>query len=421
VVASLRSEYLGAFYNEGQQVGPLSMSPMAIFEGVRRWIVAADRDSQLQRRLGKLRQRTPVPVFWLFGKTQSGKTSLVKYLTGADDAEIGNGFRPCTRFSTQYLFPTAEAPLLTFLDTRGLDEPGYDPAVDLAQFDSLAHVVIVTVKALDHAQERMLDHLQRIRRTKRSRPVVLVLTNLHEAYPQQQHPEPYPYDSEPESPAVPEQLRRSLEEQRRRFADLVDKVVPVDLTRPQEGFADPHYGGEQLKRVLLEVLPSAYRQTLLTLDEVMRNLRDLYARQALPRIAGYSTLAATAGAIPIPWLDLLVLPAIQTRMIYHLAHFYGQPLSAARFLEIASTLGLGVLVRQASREVTKFIPYVGSIAGGVLAGASTFALGKAFCYYFSAVHQGHVPQAEDLRRYYEQELVQAERSWTMLRKKSGPG
>jgi uncharacterized protein (DUF697 family)/predicted GTPase len=395
-----------------------SQIPMAILDKVRRWISSAGHDALFQKRLETLRQRTPVPVFWLFGKTQSGKTSIIKYLTGADEAEIGNGFKPCTRFSRQYQFPTPEAPLLTFLDTRGLDEPGYDPAEDLARFDALAHVVVFTVKALDHAQERMLEHLQRIRRSQVARPVVLVLTNLHEAYPQQQHPEPYPYGTESEKTAVPEPLLRTLAEQRRRFRGLVDRVVPVDLTRPGEGFTDPNYGGEQLKHVLLEVLPGAYRQTLLTLEEAKRDLRDLYARQALPRIVGYSSLAATAGAIPVPWLDLLILPAIQSRMIYHLAHFYGQPLSAARFLELASTLGLGVLVRQASREVTKFIPYVGSIAGGVLAGASTFALGKAFCFYFSAVHQGHVPRAEDLRRYYEEQLALAERSWATLRKTS---
>ena len=49
---------------------------------------------------------------------------------------------------------------------------------------------------------------------------------------------------------------------------------------------------------------------------------------------GYATLAATAGAIPIPFVDLLILPGIQTRMIYHLAKFYGQPLDG-RFLELA--------------------------------------------------------------------------------------
>src|SRR5207237_5777574 len=126
-------------------------------------------------------------------------------------------------------------------------------------------------------------------------------------------------------------------------------------------------------------------------------------RHALPHILAYSTLAATAGAIPIPWLDLLILPGVQTRMVHHLAKYYGQPLTADRFIEIASTLGMGMLVRQASRELMKFIPYVGSVAGGVLAGASTFALGKAVCYYYSAVHQGHVPRPGELKLSYQQD------------------
>jgi uncharacterized protein (DUF697 family) len=391
-----------------------------MFEWVKSLFSKSRREAQLQEALEKLRQRLPVPVFWLFGKTQSGKTSVIKYLTGADQAEVGRGFRPCTRFSREYRFPTAEAPLLTFLDTRGLDEPGYDPAEDLAQFNTRAHVVLVTVKVLDHAQENVLTHLGTIRRAGPSRPVVLVLTCLHEAYPQQQHPLPYPFPVEgettPPSPALPADLLRSLDEQRRRFAGLFDRSVAVDLTPPEEGFNDPHYGGPQLRQTLLDVLPGALRQTLLSLDEAQDELQDLFARQALPHILGYSSLAATAGAVPIPLVDLVLISGIQSRMVYDLARVYGQPLTGQRFLEIASTLGLGMLVRQAGRELLKLIPVigtvVGSVASGAWAGASTFALGKAFCYYYQAVHQGHIPQPEDLRRYYKQQLARAEKAWS---------
>jgi uncharacterized protein (DUF697 family) len=353
-------------------------------------------------------------VFWLYGKTQSGKTSLIKFLTGADDAEIGQGFKPCTRFSRQYQFPTAEAPLVTFLDTRGMDEPGYDPAEDLARFDSLAHIVVVTAKVMDHALEHVLEHFEPIRRASRSRPVILVLTCLHEAYPQQQHPQPYPFtspDGEAPPDTIPAGLRASLDEQRRRFRGLYDFLVPIDLTRPEEGFEDHHYGGERLKAVLIDALPAAYRRTLITLDEATRELQDLFARHALPHIVGYSSLAASAGAIPIPWVDLLIIPGIQTRMVHHLAELYGQPLSAERFLEMASALGMGVVVRQTVRQVVKFIPVLGSVVGAALAGAATFAMGKAFCYYYSAVHKGHVPQPEDLRRYYQDQLTRAQQLW----------
>src|SRR5439155_25113100 len=117
------------------------------------------------------------------------------------------------------------------------------------------------------------------------------------------------------------------------------------------------------------------------------------------------------GAVPVPWVDLLILPGIQTRMVQQLGEIYGEPLNAARFRELAGTLGLGLLVRQAAREVTKLIPFVGSVASGALAGASTFALGKAVCYYYSAIQNGHAPRPEDLKRYYHEQLMVAERHW----------
>src|SRR5262249_4156908 len=119
-----------------------------LWERARRLFSPAVRESELREHLDALRQRAPVPVLWLFGKTQSGKTSLVRYLTGAARAEIGKGYQPCTRFSSRYNFPSEQAPLLSFLDTRGLDEPGYDAGEDIAKFGEEAHVVLVTVKVL---------------------------------------------------------------------------------------------------------------------------------------------------------------------------------------------------------------------------------------------------------------------------------
>jgi uncharacterized protein (DUF697 family) len=399
-----------------------------MFERITRLFSTARREAEVQRHLEQLRPHIPVPVFWLFGKTQSGKTTLIKYLTGSSDAEIGQGFRPCTRFSREYVFPTPEAPILSFLDTRGLDEPGYDPAEDIARFRDRAHVVIVTVKAMDHAQENALKHLRAIRRDQPQRPIVLVLTCLHEAYPQQQHA---PYEEvasggwrvEGEEPASPtalplppaSPLARSLTEQQQRFEGLVDRVVPVDITPPEEGFGVPDYGGEALKAVLLDVLPAAYRQTFLTVEEANRSLRDLYARNATPYITFYSLLATTAGAIPVPWVDLLILPGIQTRMVHHLARLYGQPFKGKHVAELGGTLGMGMLARQGIREVMKFIPYVGSVAGGALAGASTFALGKAACFYYSGVQKGHAPTPAEIRRYYADQFAAIQKSWSAVR------
>ena len=368
-------------------------------------------DRQFQARLADARRRAPTPVFWLFGRTQSGKTSIIKYLTGASDAEVGSGFRPCTQFSREYPFPNAEAPLLDFLDTRGLDEPGYDPDVDLQKFDDQAHVIVVTVKVTDHAQENVERHLKTIRAARSGRPVILALTCLHEAYPQQQHPTPYPFKDTLYPAGVSQDLLRSIAFQQERFKSLVDDIIPIDLTRPEEGFTEPNYGGPELRQSILTHLPKAFRQTLLALDESTHEFRDAALKRAMPLVLSYSTLAAGAGAIPVPFVDLLLIPGIQAKMVHALADSYGQPMTTERFWEIASSIGSGVVARQAAREAAKFIPGIGVAAGAAMAWGLTFALGRAFCQYFQSIREGHVPDPAQLKKLFEAELARAGKFW----------
>src|SRR5579885_932886 len=215
------------------------------WQAVRRVWNPVGPTADLDKELADLRAKVPAPVFWLFGKTQSGKTSLIRYLTGAEDAAIGNGFRPCTRTSREYPFPNPDVPILTFLDTRGVDEPDYDPAEDIAAFDARAHLLVVTCRLTDFAHGGVRDALGKIRKANPKRPAVLVLTCLHEPHPQDQHPQPYPFDPlsvrAGEPPAVtgqvPEDVARLVKEQTAQFEGLVDRVVPVDLTKPEEGYA----------------------------------------------------------------------------------------------------------------------------------------------------------------------------------------
>ncbi len=382
-------------------------------------------DDEYRRQRDRLLARAPVPVFWLFGKTGSGKTSLVKYLTGAERAEIGSGFRPQTQRSEQYDFPSADAPLVRFLDTRGLGETQYDPREDLAQFSDATHVVIVTVRALDHALDEILEPLRTIRRAAPARPVLLALTCLHEAYPGQQHPHPDPFESAlsrgawPD--ALPAELRRSLEAQQTRFAGLVDRIVPLDLTLPEDGFAPPDFGGQRLQETLVGLLPAAYRQTLLTLHDAMASLKDLNDRRALPTVIGHSMLAAWAAAVPLPWLDIPVVAAVQSHLVYRLARIYGQALDVRTLLELAGPIGGRLLARQVVRETLKFIPFVGVAANAALAYAYTFGLGKACGWYYGQVRQGNAPSAAELEQVWHDQLTQAARAWKKHHGPAPPG
>ena len=214
-------------------------------------------DQQFEQQRRELVKKMPIPVFWLFGKTGSGKSSIVRYLTGTTLAEIGNGFQPQTKTSFRYDFPSADAPLVRFLDTRGLGEAGYDPAEDLQSFDSSTHVIIVVARVMDHALAEVINPAAAIIRAARpSRPIVLALTSLHEAYPFEQHPVPDPFEAgqAPFDPAhrasdlaIHAALQRSLREQEDRFAGLVDRIIPIDLTKLEEGFDQPNFGGKRLE------------------------------------------------------------------------------------------------------------------------------------------------------------------------------
>lgn len=370
----------------------------------------ARRPADADAILADARALCPAPTFWLFGKTQSGKSSIVRYLTGATAAEVGSGFRPCTKTTNRYPFPIDTAPLMTFLDTRGFDDPAYDPAADLAAFDAGTHLMIVTVKLTDLAQGTVRSALATARKANPRRPVILALTCLHEAYPLQPHPVPYPF-ADPANPAIPSDAARLIGEHERAFAGLYDTRVAIDLTKLEEGFADPHYGGPELKAAITHHLPAAYAETLLRFDGAADRLRSAHLSAATPVIAAYATAAATAAAVPVPFVDLIAIPAVQAQMVNHLARMYDQPLTAERFRELAASLGVGLVTRQAIRELAKVIPVVGSVAASALAAASTFALGRAFCEYIHQIKAGHRPDPATLKRLYHSELQVAERLW----------
>ncbi|MDZ4685741.1 MAG: DUF697 domain-containing protein [Planctomycetaceae bacterium] len=370
------------------------------------------RDAEFERERDALLAHAPIPVFGMLGKTGSGKSSIVRYLTGATAAEIGNGFRPQTRISAEFDFPDSRQPVVKFLDTRGLGEAGYDATDDIKAFGDAAHLVLVTVRATDHALDPVLGPLRIIREAYPLRPVVLALTCLHEAYPQQQHPAPDPFTAETVWPAeLPGELRRCLVVQEARFKGLVDRIVPIDLTPPDEGFTDPHFGGERLERALLDALPSAYRQTLVMLHEVREQLQDLTERKAWPVILSYSSLAATAAAAPVPWLDIPIVLGLQSRLVYLLADLYGQPMQAQLLGQMAGALGGQLAARFAVRAPLKFLPVIGQTANAALAFAYTFSLGKACCWYFGEVRAGHVPTEAELSRVWNDELQHAVAVW----------
>lgn len=348
-------------------------------------------------------------MIWLFGKVQAGKTSIIRGLTGAERAQIGAGFAPCTRWAARYDFPDSDFPLAVFLDTRGLGEAGYDPREDFAAFRDQAHMLLVVVKAMDMALEHLLSALEQIVWAKPSWPIVVAQTTLHEGYPpgMQDHPYPYPFTSAVLPDTVPVDLARVLAFQRTLFARIpVKQFVPIDFTLPEDGFADPFYGRDVLLDALADAHPHALYQTLRQLPELTRELKDLYFRRAQPYILSYALAAGAAAAVPLPVADLPVISALQLKLLHTIASLYRQPLAGKALIEVLGTVGAGMLFRQGARSLLKIIPGLGSAVSGLYAGATTYALGCALCFYYQVIFDGHLPRPEQLKAFYQEKVAE---------------
>ena len=353
----------------------------------------------------------PVPVIWLLGKAQSGKTSIVRAITGSTKTEIGNGFQSCTRTASLYAFPDEVSCLLRFLDTRGLGEVGYDPSEDLAYCQEQAHLVMVVVKAMDHAQKSVLTALREIRKAQPTWPVIVVQTALHEGYVNFTDPHllPYPFDTEPWSIAIPSDLTRSLQHQRQEFAGYGDRFVAVDLTLPEDGFVPADYGIESLWTAIEEEFPRGLRFILEAKPELLEELGDIYYAAAWPHIVSYSVAAGGAGAVPWPLVDIPVVIAIQAKMFHALSSIYGQPLTAHLMTEFGTAVGGSMLARMVRSILAKFIPGFGSVFGAAYNAATTYALGCSLCWYFAQLRRGASPDASKLREFYAKELDEGRR------------
>jgi uncharacterized protein (DUF697 family) len=372
-------------------------------------------EAELQAILAKAKTALPTPIFWLLGKVQQGKTSIIRALTERSDAEIGKGFCACTRTSSVYSFPTDDDCLLRFLDTRGLGEVDYDPAEDLSLFAGQAHCLIVVVKAMDHAQSEVLAALKRIVKAHPRWPVIVCQTSLHEGYPSGVgHCEPYPYRPVSFSDAVPHDLARSLLTQREWFEGDAVQFVPLDFTFSDHGqwvYPPGDYGLDVLWDAIETAMPLGLRDMVRSNNAIRKQLHDAYFDTAHKHILAYATAAGGAGLIPLPYVDVPLVLSIQAKLFHTVGAIYGQPMNVQQMATIASGLGAGYLARFGVRELTKLIPVpgVGSAISGAFAAASTYALGIALCEYFGHLRDGNVPDAKRFRQWYQEAFVTAKK------------
>ena len=99
-----------------------------------------------------------------------------------------------------------------------------------------------------------------------------------------------------------------------------------------------------------------------------------------------TAICAAIGAQPIPLADLPILTALQLVMVAGIMYISGRERSLRAATEFITALGVnvgaGMVLREGTRALLKFFPGWGNVVCGAVAGAGTYALGRAAIVYF---------------------------------------
>lgn len=377
-------------------------------------------DDEVAKVLRQVRAQLPTTEALLIGKPQSGKSSIVRGLTGVSAEIVGQGFRPHTQNTARYAYPSDDLPLLIFTDTVGLGDIGQEtagivqelmqalsaqsqtgaatepivPPQASHQVKNCARILILTVKITDFAVDRLRQIIQQLRAVYPQVPCLLAVTCLHELYPETQlNHSAYP-------PRLDE-VERAFEAIKDTFEGCFDRAVMLDFTLEEDSFRPVFYGQEALRDALADLLPEAESNAIYQLiddqDAASAQLGSLYRDVGRRYISAFSVAAATLAAVPLPFATMPVLTTLQISMVGLLGQLYGQRLSRSQAGGVASAIAGGFFAQAIGRELVKFIPGFGSVVAASWAAGYTWALGEGACAYFGDLMGGKKPDPDRIQ------------------------
>lgn len=354
-----------------------------------------------------------LPLVWLLGKVQSGKSSIVRALTQQSVIEIGDGFKPCTKSSAIFDFPAHE-PIIRFMDTRGIGETGYDATEDVKFAAASSHLIIAAVRVMDVQQAAVVRILADVRRNDPNCPIIVAMTNLHEGYAAgATHIVPYPFTSKGATLTLPSDMRRCIDYHTQSFTRLPGNgpviVTPIDLTQPGDGYEPRDYGIDALIDGMLDVAPAALAAAVAALPVSPLSHDPSRSSSVILQHA-----AMAAGADVVPLAGLVAVPAVQARMLQKLADLHGVIWDRRAATEFAAALGSTVAIRalvaSGVRQLSRLVPIYGQTVAVAASSASSFAItyavGVAARRFLTQRRRGKV-HPDDIAAAYREALREA--------------
>ncbi len=317
----------------------------------------------------------------VIGKTGVGKSTLVNAVFKDELARTGVG-SPVTRHIRKY--SKQDCPI-TIYDTPGMELAGEQNArirlevaqcIDELRLQDPEHHIHIVWYCIHHEANRLeeteLDWLRSLEL--KDVPVILILTQCLEDSEESEFLQYLQHQNLPVRYIVPLLAR--------------DKAINRHITIPAHGL-------EHLIGCTLELLPEVARLAFIR-QQLLRV--DLKANAAFKYVSGYVASAAFIGATPIPFADAPLLVTAQIGMIANVSFIFGYKTSPSFYYSL-----MGALVGTAITTVTgrtivsnllKFIPGVGTLAGGILqsttAATLTLSLGLAYIEVMKALARAEI-------------------------------
>jgi uncharacterized protein (DUF697 family) len=176
-------------------------------------------------------------------------------------------------------------------------------------------------------------------------------------------------------------LQSALEERPAVRENLL-QIFELPFTLAGAAGGETNAGTQSFMSLLARQLPNEARV------EMVRIARDRAAQIEIAQSLVKSTTAicAAIGAQPIPLADLPILTALQLVMVSGIMYIGGRERSLRAATEFIAALGVnvgaGMVLREGTRALLKFFPGWGNVVCGMVAGAGTYAIGRAGIVYF---------------------------------------
>ena len=146
--------------------------------------------------------------------------------------------------------------------------------------------------------------------------------------------------------------------------------------------SDSTEDAQKLMSILARELPNEAR------IEMIRISRDSEGQHQVAQVLVKSTTAicTAIGAQPIPLADMPILTTLQLVMVSGIMYISGRERSMRAATEFVGALGanvgIGMLLREGTRAILRFFPGWGNVVCGMVAGAGTYAMGRAAIAFF---------------------------------------